>query len=246
MSIYSWPIGTSILVKFSRIVNGKGITGQSVSLTLQRRSDSLYWTGSTWGSVTVLSMTLISDSTNPGEFEYTGPTSTVTDTYECHAYISSGAYQCDAYDTILLENSSSGLTQQQIADSLKLAPTAGTPANGSAMAVLAAIPTTPLLTGDSRLPSSGVIAKQGDNMGNVASVTGDVTLAATQPHFTPATVTDLNALANVLVGIIASKCVVSSDGNTVQLYTKAGVLYVTIVATTNITTGVTTWTPTFA
>jgi hypothetical protein len=95
-------IGAALLIECSRKVNQKGITGLTVNLTIQRDSDDAYWTGSTWGSLTVLTMTPTDAVNKPGLYSYSGPTPEVADTYFCHAYIASGQYAFEEDETITI------------------------------------------------------------------------------------------------------------------------------------------------
>ncbi len=131
----------------------------------------------------------------------------------------------------------SGLTAQQTRDAMALALTGGTSIiEDSVDDKLDDIPTTPLLTGDTRLPSSGVISIAGDKM-NLIDAPNATAITAIQAGVAMAT-----ELAKVK-GAIGGKCIISADGLTVQKYDFAGTLLVTLVRTG---TGPYTWTPTWA
>lgn len=93
-------IGEALLIECSRKVNQRGIIGLTINLTIQRNSDDAYWTGTTWSTLTVLTMSEVDSVNKPGLYEYTGPIPTIVETYFCHAYISSGQYAFEQDETI--------------------------------------------------------------------------------------------------------------------------------------------------
>lgn len=120
-------IGDPLEVTVGRKWGNKGVTGLTVSLTIQR-SDDQFWTGTTWGARTVLTMSEVSASDYPGEYAYTGPTPATAEVYRCHGFIASGQYAFDEDEIV---------TAMASVDTLSTA--------------VAAIPTNPLLTTDTRL-----------------------------------------------------------------------------------------------
>ena len=110
MSVFRFTtVGNTLSIKCVRQYNAKGVTGLTVNLTIQRSSDNGYWTGETWGALTVLTMTEVSSVNNPGEYSYTGPVAAASEIYECHAYVTSGQYAFDGYETIAAQISTDSI-----------------------------------------------------------------------------------------------------------------------------------------
>lgn len=117
-------IGSPLDIRAIRQYLGKGVTGLTVFLTIQRASDDYYWDGTIWDApIAVLTMDKVSDVTNPGEHRYDGPTPSVADTFNCHAYIPSGTYAFDDYEAIVAKAVVTGITQQQVRDAMSLSST---------------------------------------------------------------------------------------------------------------------------
>jgi len=72
---HTWDVGENIYFEvFVTDPNtGAGLTGQAgfITLTIQKTSDSTYWTGTTWSATySTLAVTEVDSSTQPGRYRY--------------------------------------------------------------------------------------------------------------------------------------------------------------------------------
>lgn len=94
MDIYTWNINESILINIfvSDPNTGEGLTGETnnIFITIQRTSDSRYWSGTGWGSSRVeLDVAEVDATNSPGRYTYTLPSSanTSANRYIVYAHI---------------------------------------------------------------------------------------------------------------------------------------------------------------
>jgi len=130
-------IGEPLNIKFSRLYNNRGVTGLIPLLTIYRDSDDLYWTGTTWGAITPLTMSETSSANSPGLYEYEGPTPTIVETYNCHSYITSGIYAVDLYETLESQTPFTGSTTATWDPNTRVILSAGQPDYAPALEISA-------------------------------------------------------------------------------------------------------------
>ncbi len=72
---HEWDVGENIYFEITVLDpnTGAGMTGQTayITLTIQRTSDSFYWSGTTWtATYSTLTVTEVDDTTQPGRYNY--------------------------------------------------------------------------------------------------------------------------------------------------------------------------------
>jgi len=92
MAANTWNISETIPINLFLLdpSTGLGLSGQVAYITLTiQRSDNLYWTGSAWGTLTLLTMAEVDSTNAPGRYLYTLPAegNAQTDRYLAHAKV---------------------------------------------------------------------------------------------------------------------------------------------------------------
>jgi len=90
---YIWDIGEDIIMDtFVGDPNtGLGLTGQTVKITIEKRSISQFWTGSAYSVTrTELDMTEVESTDEPGRYRFVlpgSPGNVTADTYFVHSFV---------------------------------------------------------------------------------------------------------------------------------------------------------------
>jgi hypothetical protein len=90
-----------IPIMFQITLDGVGVTGQAPKVSIQRASDSYYYTGSIWQAAPILlSMTEVGVTSFNGLYLYNFTMPNTDDRYTVRK-INTGTYACDEYDTLV-------------------------------------------------------------------------------------------------------------------------------------------------
>lgn len=105
-----WDLNQDIIIEIfvTNPNTSLGLTGQTsfITLTIERNSDSKFWSGSAWGSSSInLTVTEVDSTNQPGRYNYMLTGNTQADRYIAHVNINNPpTIQADAYEVHISRN----------------------------------------------------------------------------------------------------------------------------------------------